>query len=55
MLLRHSLDLDEEAVAVESAISKVIENGARTADLAVDGDKVLSTSEMTEAVRQELV
>lgn len=54
MLLRHSLDLDEEATAVESAIRNVIDSGARTADLAVDGDTVISTTEMTEAIRQKL-
>ena len=54
MMLRHSLDLDEEAIAVETAIRKVIESGARTADLAVADDKVMSTTEMTEAILQEL-
>ena len=55
MLLRHSLGLDEEASAVESAIHEVINDGARTADLAVDGVNVVSTAEMTEAIRQKLV
>jgi len=54
MLLRHSLDLDTEANAVETAIRNVIEAGARTADLAVPGDNVVSTTEMTEAIMQEL-
>jgi len=54
MMLRHSLDLDEEATAVESAIRHVIESGARTADLAVAGDKVMSSTEMTEAILREL-
>ena len=54
MLLRHSLALDEEANAVESAIRDVIESGARTADLAVSGDTVLGSAEMTEAISQKL-
>lgn len=54
MMLRHSLDLDEEATAVESAIRHAIESGARTADLAVAGDKVMSSTEMTEAILREL-
>jgi len=54
MLLRHSLGLDKEANAVESAIRGVIESGARTADLAVAGDAVMSTTEMTEAISQQL-
>lgn len=54
LLLRYSLDLDDEALAVESAIRKVIEGGARTADLAVPGDTVLSTAEMADAITKKL-
>ena len=54
MLLRHSLALDEEANAVEQAVRDVIEDGARTADLAVAGDKVMSTTDMTRAILQKL-
>lgn len=54
MMLRYSLDLDDEATAVDSAIRHVIESGARTADLAVAGDKVMSSTEMTEAILREL-
>ncbi len=50
MLLRHSLNLDEEAAVLESAIDAAIKSGARTADVAVAGDKVLSTEEMTAAI-----
>ena len=54
MLLRHSLNLDEEAQAVETALARVIAAGARTADIAVSGDTVLSTDEMTTAILDEL-
>ena len=47
MLLRHSLNLNEEAEALESAIDKAIAAGARTADVAAGADTVLSTQEMT--------
>ena len=47
MLLRHSLALHEEAAAVEQALADVISSGARTADIAAAGDKVLSTEAMT--------
>ena len=50
MLLRHSLDLGDEAVAVESAIEQAVNGGARTADLVDPGDKFLSTTEMTEEI-----
>jgi len=54
MLLRHSLDLSEEATAVESAIRQVIESGARTVDLAAAGDAVTRSVDMTAAINQKL-
>lgn len=50
MLLRHSLGLDAEAVAIEKAVGRALDNGARTADIATPGSKPLSTSEMGDAV-----
>ena len=49
MLLRHSLDLNSEAQAVEKAVSRAISDGARTADLVVSGGAI-STSEMGDAI-----
>ena len=54
LLLRHSLMLEEEALAVEAAIGAVISAGGRTADTAANGEKVLSTSDFTENVIQQL-
>jgi len=54
MLLRYSLDLEEEAALVENALRQVIANGARTADLATGDDAVLSTTEMTDAIMRHL-
>ena len=54
LLLRHSLMLEEEALAVEAAISIVIAAGGRTADTATSGEKVLSTSDFTDAVALQL-
>ena len=54
MLLRHSLELEEEAARVENALRQVIANGARTADLATGEESVLSTTEMTDAIIQQL-
>lgn len=54
LLLRHSLGLHEEALAVENAIRTVIANGGRTADIAVAGDTVLTTDQMTGAIIQAL-
>ena len=50
LLLRHSLGLDEEAAALESAISQAIANGARTADIAAHDEAVESTAEMTDVI-----
>ncbi len=50
MLLRHSLDLEDAALAVESAVSAVLDAGYRTADLARPGEQTVSTREMGDAV-----
>ena len=54
MLLRYSLDLEEEAALVENALRQVIASGARTADLATGDDAVLSTTDMTDAIMRQL-
>ncbi len=50
LLLRHSLGLEQEAAAIENAISKAIADGARTADIAARGDTRISTTEMTDVI-----
>ncbi len=54
MLLRLSLELEEEAARVENALQQVIADGARTADLATRDEAVLSTVDMTEAILRHL-
>ncbi len=54
MLLRHSLSLEKEALAVETALSASLNAGARTADIAEKNEAALSTQTMTEAVLAEL-
>jgi len=54
LLLRYSLGLEEEAIAVETAIASVIADGKRTADIATAADQILSTTEMTDAIIQKL-
>ena len=54
MLLRHSLRLEVEAAAVETAVSAVIQDGARTADFAEKGRTALTTRQMGDAVLQKL-
>ncbi len=50
MLLRHSLDLEAEALAVENAVNTVLTAGYRTADLARSGQKAAGTQEMGDLV-----
>ena len=54
LLLRYSLQLEEEARALESAIAAVIAAGGRTADTATGGEQILATSEFTDAVIRAL-
>lgn len=49
MLLRHSLQLNAEADQIERAVSKVLEDGHRTADIAAGGTSI-GTTEMGERV-----
>jgi len=50
LLLRHSLGLENEAAAVEAAVSKAIDSGARTADFVEKGRDTLSTRGMGDVV-----
>ncbi|WP_444928216.1 3-isopropylmalate dehydrogenase [Microbulbifer sp. EKSA008] len=50
MMLRYSLDMNEAADAIETAVSKVLEQGLRTADIYTDGCQKVSTAEMGAAV-----
>ena len=53
MLLRHSLQLSEEADAVEHAVAQVLSDGLRTADIA-RGSEAIGTVAMGEAVIERL-
>ncbi|RMG86923.1 MAG: 3-isopropylmalate dehydrogenase [Chloroflexi bacterium] len=54
MMLRYSLRLEEEARAVESAVEQVLDDGARTADIAPRGGDYVSTGEFGQAVIAKL-
>jgi 3-isopropylmalate dehydrogenase len=53
MLLRHSLGLEKEAQAVESAVANAVSSGVRTPDIAANG-KVASTAEAGDSVVRAL-
>jgi 3-isopropylmalate dehydrogenase len=54
MLLRYSLDLGPHADRVERAVTRALEAGRRTADIAQAGEKVIGTREMGDAIVREL-
>lgn len=51
MLLRLSFGLEEEASVVEKAVDSVLNQGYRTKDIAAEGEKTVSTTEMVELVK----
>ena len=54
MLLRHSLGLDTEAAALETAVGAALAQGARTADIAAPGTPSLSSAQAGAAVLSNL-
>ena len=53
MMLRHTMDLKDEADDIEAAIENVLEIGYRTRDIATSAtDRIVSTSEMGELVSE---
>ena len=50
MMLRYSLGAPDAAIAIEQAVSTVLDNGLRTADIQTDGCKRVGTVEMGDAV-----
>ncbi len=50
MMLRYSLGEPEFAGRIETAVGKVLDDGLRTADIAAEGTRTVSTREMGDAV-----
>lgn len=50
MMLRYSFDLDQEAEAIENAVSKVLQDGYRTIDIMSEGMKQIRTAEMGDRI-----
>ena len=50
MLVRYSLNNEEAARRIENAVGKVLQQGYRTADIAEKGAKIVSCSDMGDAV-----
>lgn len=54
MLLRHSLELDAEACAVEQAVAAVLAQGYRTPDIHADGAALVGTAAMGDLVTERI-
>ena len=54
MLLRYSLDMQQEADRVERAVQRVLEQGHRTADIAAAGVRPAGTREMGDLIVREV-
>jgi 3-isopropylmalate dehydrogenase len=54
MALRYSFGLGDAADMIETAIASVLAKGLRTADIAAGGERTVGTSEMGEAIVDEL-
>ena len=54
MALRYSLDLDNEADALEKSVQEVLNDGLRTKDIMSNGMKETSTSAMGDAIISKL-
>lgn len=54
MMLRYSLDLKEEACAIEKAVEKVLDKGYRTVDIMSAGMKQVGTKEMGTLISEQI-
>lgn len=54
MMLRHSLDLPDEAAAIEKAVQKTLQDGFRTGDIMEEGKRLLGCKAMGEAVLERM-
>ncbi len=54
MMLRYSLDLPEQALRIEAAVQKVLEQGLRTPDIHEAGSELVGTTQMGDAVLKAL-
>jgi len=54
MLLRHSLELEQEAAAVEAAVAAMLKQGYRTRDIAEEGKQLVGTQEMGDLIVDQI-
>ena len=54
LMLRYSFDLEEEAMAVEKAVEKVLQNGYRTVDILSEGKQQVGTGQMGDEICKQI-
>jgi len=54
MMLRYTFSLEEEAIAIEAAVGKVLDAGWRTGDIMSKGMRQVGTKEMGTLIAQQL-
>lgn len=54
MMLKYSFNLEEEAVAIEDAVTKVLEQGYRTPDIMSEGKILIGTAEMGRRIAEAI-
>ncbi len=54
MMLRFAFSMEQQAHSIEHAVEKTIKQGIRTVDIALEGEPVVSTSEMTDKIIENL-
>jgi len=54
MMLRYTFNLNDEAAAIENAVTQVLNDGYRTADIATDISKAVGTKEMGKLIREHI-
>ncbi len=54
MMLRYSLDLDDAALAIENAVSKVLKGGYRTGDIMSESMTLVGTDRMGDLIAERL-
>lgn len=55
MMLRLSFGMEDEAKAIEGAVNRVLDSGFRTGDIVDNRRKAISTTDMIERIKEELI
>lgn len=54
MMLKYTFSLEKEAKAIERAVNKALEQGARTLDIGKKGEKIITTEEMGNIIAENI-